>query len=680
MDRINPLICNIFTCFAVLALVACGKDSPTRPQPSEPPPPTPVAARVAVTPANLAFEALGQNQTLTAVVHDQNGQIMTGAVVIWASSNAGVATVSSQGSVASVGIGTAVITARSGGASATVNVTVSQQVDAVKLTAPAATMVTGDTLRLTAEVTDSGGSVVSGVEISWSSSDESVATVDGEGSVLAVGEGTVEVTATAGSVTGRVQIEVGPPSATVLSITPPTATLSAFGERVQLSADVRDQRDRPMAGVEIKWLSDDPEVASVDDSGLVTAVGNGTVRITAEAGDASGTLTVTVKQVVRFLSISPREPVIASRDTLRLTAEATDSGGSVVSGVAISWSSSEETVAFVDGTGLVWGLSDGTTTIKAATGTISGEVSLKVENPDRAALVEMYYALGGPSWTNDWGWLSDEPLDAWHGVRTDAYSRVTELDLRNNELQGEVPLAIVRLTRLESLLLEQNRLRGPIPTELTQLSELQILHLGFNQLSGSIPPELADLARLHSLSLTSNRLTGEIPKELGRLDQLFHLSLNSNRLSGTVPGELGSLPNLTEFSISGNRLTGPIPSEFVHLTRLISFSFNDNRLTGPIPSWIGQLTNLVGISLTGNELVGRVPPELGDLTGLQYLYLGNNRLSGALPRTLIGLTDLQNLSLSGTDLCAPADAEFQAWLRTVEDRSGVVNCTALENP
>ena len=84
------------------------------------------------------------------------------------------------------------------------------------------------------------------------------------------------------------------PQPTVISVLPQTTQLSVRGATVQLRAQVRDQRARVMADVAVSWSSNDPPVASVDGSGLVTAIGNGTATITATAGSASGRATVVV--------------------------------------------------------------------------------------------------------------------------------------------------------------------------------------------------------------------------------------------------------------------------------------------------------------------------------------------------------------------------------------------------
>ena len=85
-----------------------------------------------------------------------------------------------------------------------------------------------------------------------------------------------------------------PPRATAVAVTPATADLTALGATVRFSAEVRDQNGRVMAGAAVTWSSGDGSVATVDASGLATAVGNGSATITAAAGSASGAATVTV--------------------------------------------------------------------------------------------------------------------------------------------------------------------------------------------------------------------------------------------------------------------------------------------------------------------------------------------------------------------------------------------------
>ncbi len=99
----------------------------------------------------------------------------------------------------------------------------------------------------------------------------------------------------------------------------------------------------------------------------------------------------------------------------------------------------------------------------------------------------------------------------------------------------------------------------------------------------------------------------------------------------------------------------------------------------PIGEWHGVITDNDGrvaeLSLGNNRLAGEIPVELGSLSNLQRLYLNDNSgLSGPLPGSFTGLTSLTYLDLSGTGVCAPTDASFEAWLENIATRVGVVNC------
>ncbi|MXY96497.1 MAG: hypothetical protein F4Z29_01825, partial [Gemmatimonadetes bacterium] len=124
ISRYSPFV-FVYAGLTLVLLFACGKDSPTKPKPSEPPPPvTPIATRIELNTSSVRLSAIGQTIRLTATVFDQNNNLMTVAPVVWSSNNTGVATVSVQGLVTAVGNGVARITATSGSASAGIDVTV----------------------------------------------------------------------------------------------------------------------------------------------------------------------------------------------------------------------------------------------------------------------------------------------------------------------------------------------------------------------------------------------------------------------------------------------------------------------------------------------------------------------------------------------------------------------------
>ena len=276
---------------AAVLLTGCSGDSDT-PTGTVAPPSVPTS--VTLSPAAAELTALGGTVQLTAEVRDRNGQAMTGATVVWSSSDASVATVAQSGLVTAVANGTATITAAAGGVSGTAAMTVAQAPDSVAVS-PTETIIAalGDTVRLAAEAFDANGHGVVGAEFSWESSAASVATVDAAGLVTAVANGTATITAGAGGVSGMAAVTVAQ-SPDSVAVSPAEAVIAALGDTLRLAAEAFDANGRAVADAQFSWSSSDTLVAAVDGSGLVTAVGNGSATITAGVGSASGSAVVRV--------------------------------------------------------------------------------------------------------------------------------------------------------------------------------------------------------------------------------------------------------------------------------------------------------------------------------------------------------------------------------------------------
>ena len=138
--------------------------------------------------------------------------------------------------------------------------------------------------------------------------------------------------------------------------------------------------------------------------------------------------------------------------------------------------------------------------LEPAAATASPAASSSAET-DREALVALYNATDGLNWRYSADWLRDAPLGDWGGVTTNDDGRVTELELEYNNLSGEIPPELGRLSNLTDLSLHGNNLSGEIPPELGSLSNLTHLRLLsnltnprllFNDLSGCVPSSLED--------------------------------------------------------------------------------------------------------------------------------------------------------------------------------------------
>ena len=125
---------------------------------------------------------------------------------------------------------------------------------------------------------------------------------------------------------------------------------------------------------------------------------------------------------------------------------------------------------------------------------------------DREALTALYQSTDGQNWLDNSNWLSEEPLDEWHGVTANEDGRVTLLNLGMNRLNGEIAPEVGDLTSLTQLYLNDNQLSGETPTELGNITSLRRLFLQHNQLTGGIPAELGDLDNLERLFLNDNHL------------------------------------------------------------------------------------------------------------------------------------------------------------------------------
>lgn len=131
--------------------------------------------------------------------------------------------------------------------------------------------------------------------VTWESSDEAVATVSDDGLVLAVGEGTAVITATAGAKSATCNVKVSKPGQVVIDVTEvrldKTKLTLKKGQEYQLTATVL-----PLNATynTVTWTSSNIEVATVSETGLVKALAQGTVVITAEAGEKSAVCELTV--------------------------------------------------------------------------------------------------------------------------------------------------------------------------------------------------------------------------------------------------------------------------------------------------------------------------------------------------------------------------------------------------
>lgn len=224
-------------------------------------------------------------------------------------------------------------------------------------------------------------------KVVWSSSNESVLTVDGNGLVTAVGDGNATITATVDGVSATTDaITVTTPVVKVssVSLSASNLKLAVGGEPSTLTATVEPNN---ATNKNVSWSSSDPEVATVAD-GVVTPVkaGAATITVTTEDGEYSATCKVTVIQPATGITLDKQKVTLvgAATEQLKATVVPAEADQTVV------WKSSNESVATVDQTGKVTSVSKGAATITASTedGTYSQDCAVTVSNPATSLTVD----------------------------------------------------------------------------------------------------------------------------------------------------------------------------------------------------------------------------------------------------------------------------------------------------
>ena len=222
----------------------------------------------------------------------------------------------------------------------------------------------GESTKLTAKISPAAASDRT---VSWSSSDKTIATVDGSGNVQGLNAGTATITATAEGKSGKCAVTVKEKTVTVSEVTlDRTALELTEGESETLKATVKPDN---ATNKKVTWKSDKTDIASVDESGKVAALkaGEATITVTTEDGGKTATCKVTVKSKnvpVTGVEINPWAVTLSVGGTTKLSytikpADATNQN--------VKWESDTPSVATVDSEGNVKGIAAGTAKICVTT-------------------------------------------------------------------------------------------------------------------------------------------------------------------------------------------------------------------------------------------------------------------------------------------------------------------------
>src|SRR6476469_5387217 len=185
-----------------------------------------------------------------------------------------------------------------------------------------------------------------------------------------------------------------PPTLTTLSLSFPQGTLFV-GQSANAVISGVDQFGAAIPTGTVSWSTASAAVATVSSSGVVTGVGPGQTQITATAGGKQAQTSVSVLQVpVASVAVAPTSATIIAPNTRQLTASALDANLNVLTGRAVTWSSSDQSIATVDASGLVTGVAAGVATITAASEGKSGTSQITVNAPVSCASAPLALAVG----------------------------------------------------------------------------------------------------------------------------------------------------------------------------------------------------------------------------------------------------------------------------------------------
>ena len=162
-------------------------------------------------------------------------------------------------------------------------------------------------------------------------------------------------------------------------ISPPSGSLTASGQTLQLTATLFDANGSPLTGFEIAWRSSNTAVATVDRNGLVTAHSGGTTQIIAAWGGVRNNITVMVSLGPSRIVVTPESVRFKARgETRQLEAVVLDADDVPIADASVNWSSDNPAVVFVNSRGVVRANANGEARITATSGSVSKTIVVTV--------------------------------------------------------------------------------------------------------------------------------------------------------------------------------------------------------------------------------------------------------------------------------------------------------------
>ena len=291
-----------------------------------------------------------------------------------------------------------------------------------------------DSLRITATALDAAGRRVENANLRFSGGAANAGVIDSTGLVIARGTGKItgavmSIAPGQRPVVQRFEVVVVPdaPSRVVIGALPTTLVV---GQRVRAAAEVFTRSADRREGDVIRWSSSAPQVARVDEHGIVTAAAPGRATITAADDTASTTVPLTiVANTIAGVELAPRTQVVRTGDVVRLGATARDAKGRAIAGLTPAWSVSPGR-GQLDPDGAFVAYEPGSYVLTASYGTRSADAIVEVQPRDVRRPVRVVGRVARTAYPTSEIWLHPNGKVAYLGTHGGG-DRLYTIDVSN---------------------------------------------------------------------------------------------------------------------------------------------------------------------------------------------------------------------------------------------------------
>uniref|UniRef100_I1PIE9 non-specific serine/threonine protein kinase n=1 Tax=Oryza glaberrima TaxID=4538 RepID=I1PIE9_ORYGL len=223
-------------------------------------------------------------------------------------------------------------------------------------------------------------------------------------------------------------------------------------------------------------------------------------------------------------------------------------------------------------------------------------------------------------------------------------NKLKELHLANNNLTGNLPKLVGRLTSLVTLDLFNNNITGQVPSEIGMLTNLTNLYLHYNCLDGVITEEhFANLTSLKSIYLCYNYLEIVVDPEWLPPFRLEKAYFASTSMGPSFPSWLQSQVDILELAMSDAGINDTFPDWFsTTFSKATFLEMSQNQIAGGLPTNMENMS-LEKLYLDCNHIADRIPRMPRNLMLLDISY---NLISGDVPQSICELQKLNGLDLS----------------------------------